>query len=375
MPSSLLPEKSLVISPSLAATIGLEEAVMLQGLHERMRYSKAEISKGFKWYQFDQAQLQDSFPFWQPGDVQRIAKSLADKGILVISDDYSYLSQQTLKLALNEKVVSAVENNPSPAPSSSPRPTPSTPATTKKPGGGAQKMSAQWQPDPQIQAQIKKYGIPASFIKEVLPEFISYWTERGEAHHSWSSKFLKWTVRRWREEETVFAAQQKAGELAENWCPNEDALEILTRAGIQESFIQDAIPEFILYWRERGDNSSTWNSKFVQHVRRQWARYCQALEYDTEPRPIPANWQPSQDVYDILQMANIDGAFAKSLVPEFVVFWRDSNKLYSSWNSKFLQHVKYHWARRHQMPVAGQARTADQDFVELHTDSSWREGL
>jgi hypothetical protein len=34
MVSSLLPEKPLVISPSLAATIGLEEAVLLTVLHE-----------------------------------------------------------------------------------------------------------------------------------------------------------------------------------------------------------------------------------------------------------------------------------------------------------------------------------------------------
>jgi hypothetical protein len=34
MVSSLLPEKPLVISPSLAATIGLEEAVLLAVLHE-----------------------------------------------------------------------------------------------------------------------------------------------------------------------------------------------------------------------------------------------------------------------------------------------------------------------------------------------------
>ena len=33
-PSSLLPERPLVVSPTLAATIGLEEAVMLQSLAE-----------------------------------------------------------------------------------------------------------------------------------------------------------------------------------------------------------------------------------------------------------------------------------------------------------------------------------------------------
>ncbi|HQQ75358.1 MAG TPA: hypothetical protein PK031_09420, partial [Pseudomonadales bacterium] len=66
----LLPEKPLVISPSLAATIGLEETVLLAVLHELFVH---RATGG--WLKVDSALLQDFLPFWQPQDVQRIAAS------------------------------------------------------------------------------------------------------------------------------------------------------------------------------------------------------------------------------------------------------------------------------------------------------------
>ena len=78
------------------------------------------------------------------------------------------------------------------------------------------------------------------------------------------------------------------------------------------------------------------------------ARYSSALTHDTEPRRIPADWNPSEDVYDILRMSHIDADFAQQILPEFIIYWKDSNQLHSSWNTKFLQHVKYKWAKRHQ---------------------------
>lgn len=363
MPSSLIPEKQLSVSPSLAATIGLEEAVMLQGLHERMRFTKALLVDGYKWYNFTKAELDESFPFWQAGDVQRISNSLKEKGIFLLGTE-SYLVTRVLKLALNEKIISAVEQH---LPS---QPAPARPAAVPK---GASVIASDWRPGTEILKQLKQQGIPDSFAEESLPEFVRYWRDRNEAHHGWDSKYQKWVVRRWREEETVFAAKQRRSSLPDEWYPSEDAFEILERAGVSRSFCEDAIPEFILYWREKGESSNTWNSKFVQHVRHQWARVSNALMYDTEPRVIPQQWQPSADVYDVLRMANIDIPFAEKLVPEFVLFWRENKQMHTSWNSKFLQHVKYHWAKRHQLAVKGNKDAVG--FIERHTDRSWADKL
>ncbi len=384
MPSSLIPEKPLIISPSLAATIGLEEAVMLQGLHEVMHYLKAEIRDGYKWYHFEKRELEQRFPFWPAGDVQRIAFSLKDKGVIVLEDN-NYLLSGALKLALNERVVSAVSASPSATPTIVPVVAPTAaPAATSVTSVGAEmpkapdkkgsyKMYGGWQPDTEIVKQIQQLGISQTFIQDCLPEFIQYWCERNEAHHGWGAKFRSWTVRRWREEETVFAAQQRATEMPDQWQPDQDAVEILQRAGVDKQFIEDAIPEFVLYWRERGDSTSTWNSKFVQHIRLQWARFTHAIKNDRELRVISADWQPSPEVFEILQMANIDEAFAQQLIPEFVLYWRENRQLYHSWNSKFLQHAKYHWAKRHSISMKN-----DKDklgFIERHTDKSWADSL
>jgi hypothetical protein len=168
------------------------------------------------------------------------------------------------------------------------------------------------------------------------------------------------------------------------WHPSVDALQILERTGITREFIEDTIPEFVLYWRERGDDTATWNSKFIAHIRRQWARYNNALEHDQEPRPIAPNWQPNEDVYDILRMANIDIQFAGELLPEFILFWRDAGTPQRSWNTKFLQFIRYQWAARHHLAGAnragyslaagGGAQPALSTFEQL-TDQSWAAGL
>jgi hypothetical protein len=143
--------------------------------------------------------------------------------------------------------------------------------------------------------------------------------------------------------------------MSAGWYPSEDALEILERAEVEREFIDEAIPEFVLYWSERGEVARTWNSRFVSHVRRQWARYTATMDVDSEPRCLPTGWQPSADVWDILRLANIDIGFAQGLLPEFQIYWIDSGEAHSSWNSKFLRHVKYHWARSHRIGMEGTA--------------------
>ena len=128
--------------------------------------------------------------------------------------------------------------------------------------------------------------------------------------------------------------------------PSQDAVEILVNAGINPEFIEDAVPEFVLYWRERGVVHGAWNTKFIEHIRRQWAKYSASFGRDDTPRPIPEDWQPSSDCYEILQLAEIDEDYARSKIPEFVMYWRDSQQVKASWNTVFLQFIKLDWARQ-----------------------------
>jgi len=51
MNCSLIPERPMLVSPSLAASIGLEEATLLGMLSELARLQAGQVSQGYKWYQ------------------------------------------------------------------------------------------------------------------------------------------------------------------------------------------------------------------------------------------------------------------------------------------------------------------------------------
>ena len=58
--SSLIPERPLHISPSLATTIGLEEAVLLQVLNDCMEYGEAKQQGGYQWFTLCRDKLKEA---------------------------------------------------------------------------------------------------------------------------------------------------------------------------------------------------------------------------------------------------------------------------------------------------------------------------
>lgn len=364
MPSSLIPERPLVISPSLAATIGLEEATLLTVLSELAAHRQGQVHNGYEWHQLDEATLERHLPFWNADAIGRICASLRDKGIILLASA-PYGSSLELKFALNEQQ----SMSSAPPPRQAPRVRESYAPNSHS--AKASTIAPNWQPDDDCYALLAQQGISRDFAHSLLPEFITFWADKREIKHSWNSQFMKWAVRKWRDEEMHFAREDRKDPIKSNWQPSRDALEILTRAGINQSFIEDAVAEFVLYWRERGESSSVWNTKFIAHIRQQWARYTTAMKHDNIPRLIREDWQPDRDVFDILSLANIDHDFARRLVPEFVLYWREANQVHSSWNTKFLQHVKYHWARQLNADNDSQRRTRDISLAEQLNDRSW----
>jgi hypothetical protein len=365
--SSFIPERQLVFSPSLAQTIGLEEAILLQHLSELFRHRQSQEQRGYKWLRVERDWLLENLPFWSPVDLHRISRSLADKGLILVESPPLH-DADALVFAINES---------SPGVRKASREVPA-PGRTQ---GGAGLLAPGWTPgEDLLQLLALNHGIPRQFALDQLEDFVCYWRERGEVSHAWENKFRQHVLSRWRQ------AQQDLGQrfrpadegLSDDWYPSDDALEILERTNVTRAFIDDAVPEFVLYWREQNPQEKALNSKFIEHIRRQWARYTSSLTHDTEPTRIPENWWPSEDVFDILRMSHIDFGFAESLLPEFIMYWRDSNKLYKSWNTKFLQHVKYHWARRNELTTHGEqqgsnskGRTRDRSLADDLSDRSW----
>lgn len=362
---SLMPETPILVYPSIAATLGLEEATMLAILSGVVRNGRGLSNNGYLWFSLDEQAVTQLMPFWRPADIQRIATNLREQGVLLIASA-PYITSHHFKFAFNQKTAATQASTPNLPAAISNRPNP-------RPQGHQKNLiAASWQPDSETYDRLAQHNIPQQFAQQQIPEFVTFWRERGETAQSWGSKFMRHVLHKWRDFESQQNARNNASLMTRNWRPSEDAMDVLTQhAGISRSFVEDAIPEFELYWREKGISSDNWNKKFRDHVHRQWLRYCSALEHDTVPRRINDNWQPSVDVYEVLRLANIDIPFAQTLLPEFVIYWRDSNQVHSSWNTRFLQYVKQRWAKRHEFSDPNIKSTRELSLAEQLTDRSW----
>lgn len=373
--SSIIPERQLVFSPELAATIGLEEAILLQQLQLVFDQQNPQHRGGFAYYTVQRAYLLGALPFWTSEDLQRITRNLADKGVLLVESP-PLLSCQELVFALNEPQTSTAAQ--------SSRHHTEVPTAPRRRSAGL--LPEHWAPSEDLlQLLSLNHSIPRQFALDQLEDFILYWRERGETSHAWENKFRQQVVSNWRRHQQQNVDGFRIADpapLDKQWRPSADAMDIMARAGIDASFIEQAIPEFILYWLERGTPPKELNTRFIQHIRLQWAKYTSSLSHSTEPRRISDDWQPQDDVFDILKLSHIDSEFARSLIPEFIVYWKESNQVQTSWNSKFIQHVKYHWAKSHQIEQTGSThaghqgtratgRTRDRSLQDDLTDTSW----
>lgn len=405
---SLIPDKPLIFFPHVASTLGLEEAILLQALKEVSNHRQAAELNGVLWTELPLPALIEMLPFWNIADIRRLAGRLSDQGVLLIDilaesptpQNSQHLAGQNLfRFAFNDgctaknisqRAYSASEgesqiNAPGSSINRLSDPTNKAPALSPAPQQIERAMKTitrGWQPEPDVLQQLSQYGIPSSFAQDQIPEFVTYWSERAEPRHSWGSKFIKQVVKLWREQESREARRQQEVPIDQQWQPSPEALEILLRADISRNFIDDAIPEFILFWRDKGTRSSTWNTQFVQHIRRQWAKYQSSLTSggQHEFRPMSTDWRPDASVFDILNLAGIERSFAEQQTPEFILYWRESGQSLNSWNTKFLQYVKRQWAYHNNTSVTQHATqqtsgrtgsTRHRNLVEELSDRSW----
>jgi hypothetical protein len=385
MQSSLIPERPLIISPTLAATIGLEEAVLLHVMSELMVHRACQARQGLQWLELDQHALLEALPFWAWIDVKRVQKSLQDLGLILI--DANTGRQDSWLFAINQRAAECQLPEQAPAPHSPTQKPPTQPppiqptlpkqahtgataqpmksAVARVTQGTAGYISNDWQPDNEWLSLCRQHGIADDFSLSLVPGFVMYWRDRAQSRFSWGNAFYKHVLREWRMEQTRRGSAELDNPMSASWLPSADAISILRNAGVSQAFVDDAVPEFVLYWRERGaqngSQSGAWNTRFIEHIRRQWARYQVSVVNDGVPRPIAENWQPSQDVFEVLRLAEIDEEFARARVPEFVLYWRDTGQPQASWNTRFLQFVKHTWARRPEVVNAGLTSTGGKD--------------
>ncbi|USD20997.1 hypothetical protein MJO52_18335 [Microbulbifer variabilis] len=411
MKHPLLPERPLSISPTLASTVGLEEAVLLTALGDLIPFLPAEPYAGRDWFTATGEQLYLLLPFWQAADIQRVATSLRNQGALMLGAA-PFGSSEVLKFTLPSEHRRPTALAQTPAPSRTPAPA----------NRSANTIAPSWQPDAETMARISQLGIPEHFVREQLPEFVTYWRERAEPRHSFGSLFLRqvkskweafrataqrkqalpdnwqpnndtlrkladegvpstfvsrglqrfldyhrssgkqsiswdlefndWIMEDWEKQETPFIEKRKPTAMTRDWQPSEHTWEQLQRLAINPRFAAELLPEFIYKWTERGGHSARWGELFIEYAREEWAYYCQGIEKNPVAKPIARNWQPGGDCLShLVNQCEIERDFALSLVPEFIIYWRGQNAARKSWDAVFVRHARHQWAERNKLAI------------------------
>ena len=114
--SLLIEEYPLIILPSLAKAIGLNEAIILQQVKYWETRESGKVVDGRRWVYNSVPEWQNQFPFWSFDTVRRALKSLRDLGVLDCQKLSDNPFDKTLYYAINYQqlatVVMANCNNP-----------------------------------------------------------------------------------------------------------------------------------------------------------------------------------------------------------------------------------------------------------------------
>ena len=213
-----------------------------------------------------------------------------------------------------------------------------------------------------VLSQAKSLGMTEEFIKFQSNIFKAS-NKNLESDFKTNFRLLKHLIKAWRQVEKKERTEAEKVLIEKDWAPSEDVMSILESADMDSGFVRKCIPEFIVYWTEKQFKSNEWNSIFIGHVRRQWARYKNIIEDNVSPKKMPQDWVPNQNCLDVLKLARIDEKFAKDQIPEFKIYWLDSNQVMTSWNSKFIQHVKYKWFKNNSKSSGIISRLTDKEWA------------
>ena len=315
-------DSKISFSIEIANTIGLEEAILLEYIKENESLDKISLK-----------QINAHLGFWTESRTSDLLNKLIKRGLVMESNLEGNIYFSSRKPNQVSKPI--IENT--------------------------------WMPEKEVFDQITEYGIPEDFANLYIDDLKKLNEERNQKDKNWGIKFLRYVIKKWRLQEVEENKKKKMKPMEKTWLPDDDALEILIKSGINEDFIDKEIPEFILYWTERKEESDIWNSKFIAHIRRQWGRFKDIKENDDLPSKMTSEWRPNEDFFDILELTDIPREFAENTKPEFIMYWKETGQSLNSWNSKFLQHVKYNWEKTNK----GQTPQLS-DQIDRRIESSWK---
>ncbi|MDR7001360.1 conserved phage C-terminal domain-containing protein [Neobacillus niacini] len=112
MSNLLVYENPMMVIPSLANMIGLNEAIVLQQLHYWVDKS-THIIEGRKWIYNTYNDWQEQFSFWSLSTIKRIFRSLEDQGLLLSGNWNTSKMDKTKWYTIEYERLEALELAPS----------------------------------------------------------------------------------------------------------------------------------------------------------------------------------------------------------------------------------------------------------------------
>lgn len=210
----MIPEKVLVVSPALAETLGLEEALLYQLLSELTLMSGPTL-------QLTDQHRQRLLPFWSAVQVGSVLRRLQAQGLLDVAGEGPW------QITLADLAQPQQEAEPQPeaqtaATQSSPvervpvrrmndarrrnqveddldylkADQPQMPSVRAE----RSRMHANWEPSEDFPRLLTFHDIPLTFALSELAKFRQYYQDRDKAEYSWDVRFLNWVQRAWHDQ-------------------------------------------------------------------------------------------------------------------------------------------------------------------------------
>ncbi len=106
----LMDEPPLLVIPSLAAAIGLPDAIILQQLHYWLQQSR-HVVEGQRWVYNTVADWHQQFPFWSERTIRTILARLEERGLVVTGSFNQRAFDRTKWYRLDYEAFALVEND------------------------------------------------------------------------------------------------------------------------------------------------------------------------------------------------------------------------------------------------------------------------
>ena len=216
-------EKLLNVSPSLAAQIGLEEAVLCQLVFELSHLCPTKTLDGVDWFYLAPERWPELVPFWNMTKINTIFLNLEQ--LKILERHFNPNGQFLIRLVPDNAFHPAAERV---SPSKPMNVIPRQPTKNSQPtqiNSARQRnqnhsdlptfmieqsqqlqteaafkgpMTADWVPDKNLLIpRLVAENIPSAFVGEQLPNFISHYIETATLAADWNSRFIRWVKEEW----------------------------------------------------------------------------------------------------------------------------------------------------------------------------------